>query len=411
MIHVCFSIFDEAGTFSKFTGTAMLSLFDNTNSGITVHVFHDKTLTQENRNKFSYLVGRYNQAVKFYNVEELFADRLAEIKNLFPNLDKIPFNKAALYKFFIPQALPDDIGKAIYLESNVIVNMDISNLWHVELGDKMLAAVGVNSIDPDFPLQDKIVADGFVKKENYFNAGVLLMNLKLLRGEEEKISEGIKFAAEHNYINFLDQTVLNYCFSTQALNLPVKFNRSTQIVRLEKESPGKKIYHYAGGSFGVGLGANMDDFLNRLWLSYFIKTPLFSAESLGRLYEQFQKNRNEMKDVPLKIAAIMPGKMRAFFIEPAKLKTMTAAFAIKPYEEVILAENEKSLKQLIEAMKTYKGMSVFFILTEKFLKKKFPIELLQREGFTEDKDFVKAWNFLPDAQGVKFDSYSLLKTM
>ena len=118
-----------------------------------------------------------------------------------------------------------------------------------------------------------------------------------------------------------------------------------------------------------------------------------------------------MKDVPLKLAAIMPGKMRAFFIDPAKLKTMTAAFAIKPYEEVILAENEKSLKQLIEAMKTYKGMSVFFILTEKFLKKKFPIELLQREGFTEDKDFVKAWNFLPDAQGVKFDSYSLLKTM
>lgn len=90
---------------------------------------------------------------------------------------------------------------------------------------------------------------------------------------------------------------------------------------------------------------------------------------------------------------------------------MTAAFAIKPYEEVILAENEKSLQQLIEAMNTYKGMCVFFILTEKFLKKKFPIELLQREGFTEDKDFVKAWNFLPDAQGVKLDSYSLLQTM
>ncbi|MBR6711851.1 MAG: hypothetical protein IKI76_02505 [Selenomonadaceae bacterium] len=29
MIHVCFALYDKAGHYSKFTGTAMLSLFEN----------------------------------------------------------------------------------------------------------------------------------------------------------------------------------------------------------------------------------------------------------------------------------------------------------------------------------------------------------------------------------------------
>ena len=75
MIHVCFGLYDKTGRYSKFTGTAMLSLFENTSADVTVHILHDDTLTQDNREKFIYLAGRYNQAVKFYNVEELCPTR------------------------------------------------------------------------------------------------------------------------------------------------------------------------------------------------------------------------------------------------------------------------------------------------------------------------------------------------
>ena len=73
MIHVCFGLYDKTGSYSKFTGTAMLSLFDNTTSNVTVHILHDNTLTNDNREKFSYVAGRYGQRVKFYNVEKLCA--------------------------------------------------------------------------------------------------------------------------------------------------------------------------------------------------------------------------------------------------------------------------------------------------------------------------------------------------
>ena len=64
MIHVCFAIYDKTGRYSKFTGTTMLSLFENTTSSVTVHILHDNTLPAENRDKFSYIAGRYGQANK-----------------------------------------------------------------------------------------------------------------------------------------------------------------------------------------------------------------------------------------------------------------------------------------------------------------------------------------------------------
>ena len=86
MIHVCFGLHDKTGRYSKFTGTAMLSLFENviTPRSTTVHILHDNTLTEDNREKFIYLAGRCNQFVEFHNIEKLLKDKLQEYVNLFP---------------------------------------------------------------------------------------------------------------------------------------------------------------------------------------------------------------------------------------------------------------------------------------------------------------------------------------
>ena len=402
MIHVCFSVYDETGTLSKFTGAAMLSLFENTNSDVTVHILHDNTLTQDNRSKFSYLAGRCNRSVKFYNVEELFSAKLAEIKNLFPNFDNAPFNKATLYKLFIPQALPDEIGKAIYLDFNVIVNMNIIDLWSVELGDKMLAAVPLSSIDSSVVMQDKIVADGFVKQEDYFSASVLLMNLKLLRGAEEKISAGIKFASEHNYFAMPDQTVLNYCFSSQAVKLPAQFNQFVRAARLKKETVADKIYCYVAYSLQI----NMNDSFNRLWMEYFAKTPWFDAEAIGRLYDAFRQIYNRQKKSLANLSAILNGKIRAFCITPSYVTESKKIFHIRDNEEIIPLENQASLKNLLDAMKNSQGKKIFFIILPNF-----PYQILTQAGFVYGRDFVNGLEFLSEAHGLTLNSYPLIKAM
>ena len=78
MIHVCFGLHDKNGRYSKFTGTAILSLLENTSSEVTIHILHDNTLSTDNHDKFIYLVGRYGQHVKFYNVERVFLQKFPE---------------------------------------------------------------------------------------------------------------------------------------------------------------------------------------------------------------------------------------------------------------------------------------------------------------------------------------------
>ena len=405
MIHVCFTVYDEAGTFSKFAGTSMLSVFENISKplpSVTVHILHDNTLTDDNRNKFSYLVGRCGQRVKFYNVEKLFEDSLEEIINLFAKVDKTYFNKATFYKFFIPRALPSNVEKAIYLEPNVIVNTDIGELWRVPLDDKILAAVPAISIDPDLQAQDKIIADGFVKKEDYFSSVVMLMNLKLLRGTEGKLTAGMKFVSEHNYTNLLAQTVLNYCFSLQTVKLPAQFNRQVRLARKKKESPAENIYHYAA----YALQLNMNDAFNRLWMEYFAKTPWFDVETIGNLYESFRQVHNRQKKSMINLTAILANKSRAFCTVPAYVEEVKKLFHVRDDEEIIPLENQASLKKLIDSIGASRGKKVFFVMAQNF-----PFSVLTKAGFVYGRDFVNALEFLSEEQGVSMNSYPMIQAM
>lgn len=63
----------------------------------------------------------------------------------------------------------------------------------------------------------------------------------------------------------------------------------------------------------------------------------------------------------------------------------------------------KSITKLIDAMKASKDKCVTFIMT-----KNFPFDLLTKEGFSLDKDFVRGWEILPDSHGNPFNSYTLV---
>lgn len=403
MIHVCFALRDETGYSAKFVGTTMLSIFENIFKplpSVTVHILHDNTLTDDNRSKFSYMAGHYGQCVKFYNVEELCTDKIKEINQIFPSADETLSQGAAFYKFFIPQVLPADIEKAIYLEALTIVNMDISELWRVELGDKMLGAVPTLDIGSDLQPQDKIVVDGVIKQEDYFNSGVLLLNLKLLRGKEKFMIDGMKFALKKKYFNLLDQAVLNYCFALQAVKLPAQFNQFVKWARRRKETLEKKIYQYTD----YALRLEMNEPFNSLWMEYFSKTPWFNVAIIGRLYEGFQQVHINLKKSMINISMIMSNKARAFFVVPSYVDELKKIFNIRDDEEIIPLENRESLQKLIDAMKKSQDKKVFFIMAQNF-----PFDVLTKAGFIFGRDFLNAMEFLSEEQGVSLNSYKLIQ--
>ncbi len=369
---------------------------------VTIHILHDNTLTQDNREKFVYIAGRYGQVVKFYNVEKICADKIKEFLQLMPSITSTAYSVASLYRLLAPFVFDKDIKKFIYLDADTIVDLNINELWQICIGDHILAAVpefsnGVDTNDSFF-----LCRNNFVKIEDYFNAGVLVINLEKMRNENEHICQGMNLIASDLRYRSFDQDVLNYCFSNDYVKLPRKFNRFVNFAQETGENiVEKKIYHYVGAS----LTLDIHNEFNRLWLGYFAKTPWFSVETISHLYEGTRQIFIERQNFAIQVSAAMSGKERAFFIPPENLDTAKKIFAISDSEEIIAAGAQGSFQNLIDSMKKSRGKKIFFILVADYRTLGFE---LTKAGFVEGKDFLNALAFLSDAHSIPLNSYPLV---
>ena len=408
MIHVCFALYDKTGRYSKFTGTAMTSIFENTASEVTVHILHDNTLPADNCDKFIYIAGRYGQHVKFYNVEVLCADRIAEIKRMFPAANQMRYSIAMFYRFLIPKVFPPEVEKVIYLDSDVVVNLDIRELWRLELGDKPLAAANETAIDAArlkrSVAMKYLILQKLVAYDDYFNSGVLLMNLTFLRGDEASINRGLKFLSEHPQMAWPDQDVLNYLYAANYVKLSEKFDVFVDVERTKSAAvkPRRAIYHYAVEA----LTPNTGDSLNRLWMEYFMRTPFFDADTIGRLFAGFRQMQFGLKQLLLIMSTTLRDRRRSFFIAPANVDAFRKIFAVRNDEDIIAADGQAALKKLLDAMKKARGKKIFFICVPNF-----PFGALTQAGFAAGKDFVNGFDFLSEAQGVPSNFHALVKAM
>ncbi len=92
------------------------------------------------------------------------------------NLNVTPtFTKYTLYRLLLPGLLPQNVDKILYLDADTLVEGDIRPLYKINLKNNFLAAVG------DAGARERKTQLGFTEQEKYFNAGVLLMNLREIR--------------------------------------------------------------------------------------------------------------------------------------------------------------------------------------------------------------------------------------
>lgn len=360
---------------------------------------HDNTLTDGNRDKFIQIANRYGASLKFYNVEELCADKINRYVELVPSVKNARVSRGAFFKFLIPEVLDEDIEKVIYLDSDIIVNLDINELWQIELGDHPVAAVenfGLKVVDP-LKYSD-LLRDGFAKVEDYFNSGMLVMNLKVLRSEEDNLLSGIKFRGEHPRYRLFDQEILNYLFSTRCLKLPMKFNCLVIHMRMlgygENFTPKEEIYHYAAGEYTFGL--DISDSFNRLWWSYFIETPWFSVDTLNKIFKGAIDSLLKPSDMP-------QDRTRVFIVDATHAYQIEKNFSVQDEEEVIVidSEIEDHLQKLIELINSSRDKNIFFIGIPIISK-------LEVMGFVEGKDFFNVSSFYSPVWANLKSNYDLI---
>lgn len=128
------------------------------------------------------------------------------------------YSEAASFRLLLPELLPD-YEKILYLDCDIVVRQDMGALYrNTDLEDNYLAAVYEAPIEGQ---ADRIRALGCIPGQ-YFNSGMLLMNLKQMR--EEKVSTRLLKACEKDYMEFPDQDALNQVCQGRVLPISPVYN-------------------------------------------------------------------------------------------------------------------------------------------------------------------------------------------
>jgi lipopolysaccharide biosynthesis glycosyltransferase len=115
-------------------------------------------------------------------------------------------SKMTFARLMIPKMLPNSISKVLYLDTDILVLGDLKPLWETNLEDSVLGAV-LDNLDSHFKSGRSGYEDA-PRVQNYFNAGVLLIDLD--RWRKEQVSEkALAYMDRHRKTPFMDQDALN----------------------------------------------------------------------------------------------------------------------------------------------------------------------------------------------------------
>lgn len=191
----------------------LLSLFENNiDAHLHVSILH-KNLTDEQKNEIELLAARYNNSINWLRVNSNEPSEFYISEYI---------TEASYYRLYLPELLPQNVEKVLYLDSDIIINGSILPLLDSELNDAALAAV--KEAKPFKPERLGIHAP-----YDYFNAGVLLLNLATWR--EHNYAATLKNNIKRNPSKYPmhDQDLLNEFFHKQVHYLHPKWNHQTAL--------------------------------------------------------------------------------------------------------------------------------------------------------------------------------------
>ncbi len=171
-----------------------------------------------------------------------FVDISEEVENIKSRLKNVyHFSVVTYYRLFIASLFPQ-YDKVLYLDCDLVVLGDVSELYHMELGDNILAAAPEQFVQNTSEFRSYARNALGVDPDGYINAGVLLMNLKEFR--KNKIEERfVNLITEYDFdLLDPDQAYLNYLCLGKIRVLPNGWNKESMPLDCEGE---KNIVHYA----------------------------------------------------------------------------------------------------------------------------------------------------------------------
>ncbi|MEL6671273.1 MAG: glycosyltransferase family 8 protein [Bacteroidota bacterium] len=204
-MHICFS---SDSHYVQHLGVTLISLLEHNRAAGKIHVYIiDGGITPAQKAQLEDLVRPYDTEMTFLSIDSALFQGFMVDKHI---------TLASYYRIVLPDILPPQVEKILYLDCDLLVLDSLRDLWHTDLGETYLAAV------PELDnFRHREMGSGNIP---YFNAGVLLMNLAKWR-EASLTAKTLAFIRENpDQIAYHDQDALNKMVLEGWTKLDVKWN-------------------------------------------------------------------------------------------------------------------------------------------------------------------------------------------
>lgn len=202
--------------FVQHAGVFMNSVLANTASPERMRFFWiaDQSVTASSREKLRQIVEARHGRL------EVITPDLERLKSAYISNQ---YSVATYYRLMIGEILPADVEKCIYCDCDMIALGDLAELWVEDISPNPIGAV----TDHAMVLSQKNFATrreqlGMGEKDHYFNAGLLVIDLKAWR--EGRFGEKTLQLATTRQFRSHDQDVLNMVFCGNWHVLPSRWN-------------------------------------------------------------------------------------------------------------------------------------------------------------------------------------------
>lgn len=224
-IPICFSADDN---YAPYLGVAIKSLIENSSFKNNYNIFIlDDGITKQNQALILSLIeNKNNFSITFINTNSFLGKIDKSIFKIHSH-----FAIPTYYRFFIPTIF-SEFKKMIYLDCDIIILDDIAKLYETEIQDNILAAVKDIDLIRNLHTDEKYISKmyEYVAKDlriknpyNYFQAGVLLLNIQKMK-EEDFQTKCIKKLKEIKSPKFVDQDILNCICEEKVYELDLSWN-------------------------------------------------------------------------------------------------------------------------------------------------------------------------------------------
>lgn len=211
----------------KYFGVVLQSLIENAKSEnfYDLVVLH-KDVCENSQKKLKSMLPS-NVSLRFYNIsnakDAYFKNIILEVKNY--------WSESTYYRLLIPMIF-SNYEKVLYCDSDIIYENSIDSIFAIPSEDKAILAI-LDSFSQELMFDEKRTdyIENYLKinPKKYFNAGVVLYNIKNINLNDYSAKLYWIFNSLNN-LWFLDQDILNIIFENNVKFLSLKYNFQLNIL-------------------------------------------------------------------------------------------------------------------------------------------------------------------------------------